>query len=278
METKKYECSHCGKSFNKPTKLGGHVVYCKNNPTASVRKTPSLDKYISNPKKCKHCHIPIPFDKRRNAFCSSMCSAIHNNLKRDTSIYTSLSNTLKSKILEIPMFRGGKKYDSYGEMVEDYYKKPSICKNCNSVLNYDMRKRKTCSQKCKVEYLSDIQKNRIWENPNIHPNILCSKIKDKRSYPETMLEDYLLECGLVLGVDFIPQYKIGRYIVDFYIPNIKTIIEVNGRYWHNLESDREMLRTEYLKNLGYELYHLWADGVTAKKYQSLIKRIIAPVV
>jgi very-short-patch-repair endonuclease len=255
MKTEKYECSHCGKSFDKPTKLGGHVVYCKHNPTASVRKTPSLDKYLTNPKKCKHCGILIPFDKRGNVFCSSTCAAIHNNLKRDSTVYTSLSNTLKSKISEIPMFRSGKKYASYGEMIEGYYDTPSMCKNCNSVLSYDMRKRKTCSHMCKVQYLSIIQKNRIDENPNIHPNVLCSKIRDKRSYPETVLEDYLLECGLVLGVDFIPQYKIGRYMVDFYIPYIKTIIEVNGRYWHNLESDREMSRTEYLKNLGTS-FHL----------------------
>jgi hypothetical protein len=34
------------------------------------------------------------------------------------------------------------------------------------------------------------------------------------------------------GVDFIGQHRIGRYVVDFYLPDTRAVIEVDGTYWH----------------------------------------------
>lgn len=41
-----------------------------------------LSEYLKNPNKCKKCEIDIPYDKRVNSFCSSSCSASHNNKTR----------------------------------------------------------------------------------------------------------------------------------------------------------------------------------------------------
>lgn len=35
--------------------------------------------YEQNPKFCKHCGKPLPWEKRRNVYCSSSCSAMVNN-------------------------------------------------------------------------------------------------------------------------------------------------------------------------------------------------------
>ena len=40
-------------------------------------------RYEENPKRCKYCDTPIPYEKRfTNKFCNHSCSASYNNLKR----------------------------------------------------------------------------------------------------------------------------------------------------------------------------------------------------
>ena len=53
---------------------------------------------------------------------------------------------------------------------------------------------------------------------------------------------------------FHRQRIIGNYIVDFYCPKLKLIIEIDG-YQHFYEESREYdnKRTEYLEKLGYRV-------------------------
>ena len=37
------------------------------------------NKYLENPRFCKHCSLKIDFEKRNNAFCNSSCAASFNN-------------------------------------------------------------------------------------------------------------------------------------------------------------------------------------------------------
>ena len=51
---------------------------------------------------------------------------------------------------------------------------------------------------------------------------------------------------------FTKQHSIGYYIVDFYCPEYKLIIELDGEI-HNLPNqfEKDEIRTKYLENLGY---------------------------
>jgi len=40
------------------------------------------EEYTKNPKKCNECGCSLGWDKRRNKFCSSSCSATHSNQRR----------------------------------------------------------------------------------------------------------------------------------------------------------------------------------------------------
>ena len=40
--------------------------------------------------------------------------------------------------------------------------------------------------------------------------------------------------------DYIPQFPLNGWIVDFYLPKLKAIIECDGNYWHNLPNRQEM--------------------------------------
>ena len=52
------------------------------------------------------------------------------------------------------------------------------------------------------------------------------------------------------GLKFRRQHSIENYIVDFYCPTLKLIIELDGEYHNNLvQENKDSLRTEQLEEL-----------------------------
>lgn len=62
-----------------------------------------------------------------------------------------------------------------------------------------------------------------------------------------------------IGVKFRRQHPVPPYIVDFYCPDFRLVIEVDGGQ-HN-ENKRDDVRTEYLENLGYKVLRFWNNDV-----------------
>ncbi len=58
----------------------------------------------------------------------------------------------------------------------------------------------------------------------------------------------------ILGVQFYRQKPIGGYIVDFYAPGAKSVIEVDGgQHWEGPHVENDRLRDVYLASLGLKL-------------------------
>lgn len=62
----------------------------------------------------------------------------------------------------------------------------------------------------------------------------------------------------LIGLKFRRQAPIERFIVDFYCPEKRLIVEVDGGQ-HTAESDRA--RTERLEALGYKVIRFWNNDV-----------------
>ena len=63
-----------------------------------------------------------------------------------------------------------------------------------------------------------------------------------------------------LGVTFRRQHAIGKYIIDFYSPKAKLIIELDGsQHLDQQEYDEE--RTKYLEAHGYRVLRFWNNDV-----------------
>ena len=64
------------------------------------------------------------------------------------------------------------------------------------------------------------------------------------------------------GAKFRRQESIGHYVVDFYCPNKKLIIEIDGcQHKNNKQKDYDLERTEYLEDLGLKVLRFWNDEV-----------------
>jgi len=60
---------------------------------------------------------------------------------------------------------------------------------------------------------------------------------------------------------YIPQHRIGPYVVDAYIPSSFAVVEAWGDYWHTLPGapERDIKRIEYFRQLGCRFAALWGS-------------------
>ena len=135
------------------------------------------------------------------------------------------------------------------------------------------------------EYMSD-KIRRAWEDPSIRAKFVASA--KKRATPEIMaamanviwsdpeLRDKQLEairlgnktpwteefteCKLnELGYEFCgPNHPVAGILVDFYIPEYKLTIEVDGDYWHSFPhvKERDSYRDAHLHDRGYKVLRI----------------------
>lgn len=98
-------------------------------------------------------------------------------------------------------------------------------------------------------------------------------LRNNSTSAEAFLWKYLSKSQLE-GRKFRRQHSIGNYIVDFYCPKEKLIIELDGEV-HNqpkaIEYDEE--RTKYLNNLGFVVIR-FENKMVFDHLPSVLKEII----
>ena len=74
------------------------------------------------------------------------------------------------------------------------------------------------------------------------------------------------------GMRFFRQYSIGTYILDFYCPQLRLAIELDGGQ-HTEDNTREYdtARSDYLKGQGIEVIRFWNHEVLLDTGSVLIK-------
>jgi very-short-patch-repair endonuclease len=65
-----------------------------------------------------------------------------------------------------------------------------------------------------------------------------------------------------LGVKFKRQHSIGGYILDFYCPEKKLIVELDGKI-HNMKEAKEYdkIRDKFFRQLGYQILRFWNSEI-----------------
>lgn len=111
--------------------------YSKVSKTLIHRGCEIRAEYNLNPNLCIQCNSVLPYNIRKNKFCNNSCSATYTNKKRVCSYMFSdkgLSNIVESN----------KKL--YKLRVKTYLTNPNKCTKCNTILMYDRRYSKRCSE------------------------------------------------------------------------------------------------------------------------------------
>lgn len=167
------------------------------------------------------------------------------------------------KVYHIPCAKCGRITDRYVYNGDKAYY-CDICKNNlvkkqkaleHELLDEILSKGEQRFLKAKDKLLKQVKKPEAYANA-IH--IAETRANFYGSVPEAMVAIELIK----LGYAIIPQQGIGRYKVDFAIPNEKLIIEVDGGLYH---SDTNPDRDNYIKlclGLDWEIAHIPAEWVS----------------
>lgn len=75
------------------------------------------------------------------------------------------------------------------------------------------------------------------------------------------------------GRQFYRQKNIGDYIVDFYCPSAKLIVELDGGQHYTEEGmNRDQIRDKYLENFGFSVLR-FSDREVFKNIEGVLERI-----
>lgn len=137
------------------------------------------------------------------------------------------------------------------------------CIECGKVFYAKPSKprRKHCSIKCRKKRKSQVCENcgKVFEPKSARKTRYCSLACYKSSRNETSIEKKVREFLEDNNIVFESQVQFKRYVVDFLLPRIKTIIECDGEYWHNKDDNvknRDKEKDRYLEEIGFEVVRL----------------------
>jgi len=79
----------------------------------------------------------------------------------------------------------------------------------------------------------------------------------------------------LLGYDIDRQVIIGNYIVDFLIPELGMVFEIDGES-HNYKREYDLIREDFLKSLHLEIVH-FEDIAIKKAMDSVVAGVILAI-
>ena len=95
------------------------------------------------------------------------------------------------------------------------------------------------------------------DNNRIHTKKELAQLRKKLRRNLTSAEAFLwghLKSRQLDGRRFTKQHSIGSYIVDFYCPSEKLVVELDGEVHNHPEAmEYDEKRTDYLNGLGYKV-------------------------
>ncbi|MCF7905808.1 DUF559 domain-containing protein [Candidatus Gracilibacteria bacterium] len=101
--------------------------------------------------------------------------------------------------------------------------------------------------------------NFIFNNPKL--KALRKNLRNNATENEKLLWGILRKRGL--GEKFVRQYSVGKYILDFYCPQKKLGIEIDGSQHAKPKVEKyDKKRTFFLKEHGITVLRFWNNEIT----------------
>lgn len=113
----------------------------------------------------------------------------------------------------------------------------------------------------KIRSFSEAGKLRYKNHPNSYGKIIHGRL--------TNIELKVLNQLLKLNYDTVIQYHIkDKFYCDFYLPELNTIIECDGDYWHNMDKQikKDACRDKYLLKCGYKVVRVKGSIIMKKDF------------
>lgn len=96
-----------------------------------------------------------------------------------------------------------------------------------------------------------------------------------------------------LGYKVVEKYKIGRHVTDAYIPELNTVVEMNGDYWHGSKKlfskhdthphsgmkvsdirERDKRRKQKIENRGFKVIIAWESDLKEFGFKNHLRNLL----
>lgn len=113
---------------------------------------------------------------------------------------------------------------------------------------------------------------KAFENPEVRERRVRAWAAANRIKGRTDIEIIVAQVLDALEVEYEQQKRMGHYLVDFYIPSKKLVIECDGTYWHNKPDvkERDARKDAYLLSQGYIVLRFTDVEIKKNKLDTLI--------
>lgn len=103
---------------------------------------------------------------------------------------------------------------------------------------------------------------------------LRRKLRAEQTEAETLLWNKLRSRRLN-SMRFVRQYGVGRYVLDFFCPETRLAIELDGsQHMEKEHEDYDLRRTAYLNALDIKVIRFWNNQVMSDM-ESVLEAIVA---
>jgi len=234
----------------------------KNGFVATIKKTCEV---------CGASFDTMPYRVATSRFCSRKCQSINHSkelLKPTVHFCLQCGKQFITSPSSKKIFcsrqcsqkaRNGQHFLSRAERIT------KTCPVCKKPFSFRELEHKTyCSKKCadasfkrRIDLVCQACGKTYSVRPKFNDQKFCSRTCRTVGIgkSETGIEKIMKSALLESGVDFVSQYPIFRYTLDFAIPTKKVAIECDGDYWHSLPGAKEndARKDTYLANHGWKV-------------------------
>jgi very-short-patch-repair endonuclease len=102
----------------------------------------------------------------------------------------------------------------------------------------------------------------------IPPKQFARKLRNNSTLAEVLLWKEIKSKKL-LGLKFVRQKVIGKYIIDFYCPALNVAIEIDGST-HDFRYETDKIRDQYLENLNIKVIRI-SDHIAKSNLSDLLE-------
>lgn len=115
------------------------------------------------------------------------------------------------------------------------------------------------------------------------------RLAKKAAWKPTVIEAETYTALTTMDIPFVPSHRIGRYIVDAFLPTLNTVVECLGDFYHvnpavypdgptcfiqRKHAASDPPRLSFLKGSGYRVIELWEKDIREHGSLALLKQLL----
>lgn len=151
-----------------------------------------------------------------------------------------------------------------GTLLEEYSKDKYVCEECQTKMNLLKQIKKIDSAKEKIEKATRKYLKITSDYSNERKIMIENIIKNKYVFKSTEEICFAMQLEHE-NIKYYPNFKVGKYSVDFFLPTLRKIVEIDGEIYHtNSKKDEEMIRDRIINHvvgMDYDFVRIPADCI-----------------